>query len=893
MATLENIHLEDELQLKATKDADTVLFSTQFVGTGAIKGDSQLLYTMDIKSTDFTGTLTFEEREVQGVSYTQNPVTNEWEIDDTDDSEGDSFSDLVPEGMVATAADTDILDGNSVYRITGTVPDDPEQELVVLWVGTGDLLVRQIKAEGNISADDYEGLIPQELKEVHQSQLFILSKFNEPVDIVAPQLKATPTPTPGEFKQYTEPPSMIIDPAANYIATILTNMGEVVIELFPAAAPKTVNNFVFLANEGFYDDVIFHRVIEDFMIQGGDPTGTGGGGPGYSFEDEIDPTLVFDSPGLLAMANAGPDTNGSQFFITVAPTPHLNGAHTIFGQVLEGKGIADTISKVPADASGRPTQSVTIHSIEITKTGAIHLQSLSDSRAVPMSLLTITASGFDFDSDLQVRFFDEQGYSVDVPAASVDLTSLTVSVPPFIDFTTGEFGPGVVDLRLVQKSTTDSLESNTVSGFQIEDLPSFEEPTGTITLAYFDAIIQLFLNAKEHLTILERFVPGESASPELIAILDEQRAGYVAAKNDVEAVIADPGISVEFAQFGDDTLALNITPIAIMDRLIGSVVQQALSSPVEGTAMRIGNGHSALVVSNQELAQIVPVNFVTVQTQPENPVEESLSLTGLDLDSAIQKIKTWGDSAGTMLALDGIYHKSWAQLPKDPVSKKATGGVVNALSALHYTAFTVVPAIMTLVEDFSAITAATNKEVFEQTAPLIGQFIAKVGPGLVDTMTGIPILGLTNTATGLLIAAIEPVVGLNIEDVSGKRELLPWIKESHAARWVAPEYGSPDPNCSSSLNLVMGLGAKNSAQEDISCDEKPTSTGIPSVTPTPTAVPTPSPTPIVTAVPTATPAPTPTPTSVATATRALRRCQLPRLHLHRRQPLFLSRSRLQ
>ena len=166
------------------------------------------------------------------------------------------------------------------------------------------------------------------------------------------------------------PPSVTIDPAASYVATIHTNMGDVVIELFPAAAPITVNNFVFLAKEGFYDGVIFHRVIENFMIQGGDPTGTGSGGPGYNFKDEFDSSLFFDRPGILAMANAGPNTNGSQFFITVVPTPHLNGAHTIFGQVLEGQEIADTISQVPTGAGNRPTQAITIHSIEITETNA-------------------------------------------------------------------------------------------------------------------------------------------------------------------------------------------------------------------------------------------------------------------------------------------------------------------------------------------------------------------------------------------------------------------------------------------------------------------------------------------------------------------------------------------
>ena len=180
----------------------------------------------------------------------------------------------------------------------------------------------------------------------------------------------TDTPASAEPKQFAEAPAITIDSAINYVATISTNLGDMAIELFPATAPITVNNFVFLAREGFYDGVVFHRVIPDFMIQGGDPTGTGGGGPGYRCEDEFDSPLEFDRPGILAMANAGPNTNGSQFFITVVPTPHLNGAHTIFGQVLEGQGIADAISMVPADAGGRPAEPVIINGVEITEKSA-------------------------------------------------------------------------------------------------------------------------------------------------------------------------------------------------------------------------------------------------------------------------------------------------------------------------------------------------------------------------------------------------------------------------------------------------------------------------------------------------------------------------------------------
>ena len=166
-------------------------------------------------------------------------------------------------------------------------------------------------------------------------------------------------------KSYSAPPAMTIDETKSYSATFKTTHGDINIDLFPSQAPVTVNNFVFLARDGFYNDVIFHRVIPDFMIQGGDPDGTGTGGPGYRFQDEFDPSLVFDGPGILAMANAGPGTNGSQFFITVAPTPHLNNAHTIFGKVASGQDVANAISKVPQGASNRPTDPVIIASIEI------------------------------------------------------------------------------------------------------------------------------------------------------------------------------------------------------------------------------------------------------------------------------------------------------------------------------------------------------------------------------------------------------------------------------------------------------------------------------------------------------------------------------------------------
>ena len=154
------------------------------------------------------------------------------------------------------------------------------------------------------------------------------------------------------------------------VAVIKTNLGTIEIELFEKQTPKTVENFVGLANKEYYKGVIFHRVIDNFMIQGGDPTGTGRGGEsfwGKKFEDEIVKELVFDSEGLLAMANAGPNTNGSQFFITLAPTKWLNGNHTIFGQVINGMDVVKAIGKVEKNAQDRPIKDVVMESVTIEK----------------------------------------------------------------------------------------------------------------------------------------------------------------------------------------------------------------------------------------------------------------------------------------------------------------------------------------------------------------------------------------------------------------------------------------------------------------------------------------------------------------------------------------------
>jgi cyclophilin family peptidyl-prolyl cis-trans isomerase len=157
-------------------------------------------------------------------------------------------------------------------------------------------------------------------------------------------------------RQYKQCPPMVIDPDKEYIATIETEKGDIVIELFPDVAPLTVNSFVFLARDGWFDDVPFHRVIPGFMAQGGDPSGSGMGGPGYAFKNETDPDLVFDRAGLVAMANAGPDTNGSQFFITYAPAHNLDGGYTIFGEVIEGMDVVEALTpRDPAQGGDLPT----------------------------------------------------------------------------------------------------------------------------------------------------------------------------------------------------------------------------------------------------------------------------------------------------------------------------------------------------------------------------------------------------------------------------------------------------------------------------------------------------------------------------------------------------------
>ncbi len=190
-----------------------------------------------------------------------------------------------------------------------------------------------------------------------------------PADSVDTTVPSVPTPPPSTSRgagplSYDGPPALTIDPSAQYTATITTNLGDIVIEFFADSAPQTVNNFLFLAQQGYYDGVIFHRVIPGFMIQGGDPTGTGRGGPGYSFADELTTPRAYNR-GIVAMANSGPNTNGSQFFIMQADYG-LPYSYTIFGEVTAGMEVVDAIAAIPTGPGDRPTTDVVIGSISVT-----------------------------------------------------------------------------------------------------------------------------------------------------------------------------------------------------------------------------------------------------------------------------------------------------------------------------------------------------------------------------------------------------------------------------------------------------------------------------------------------------------------------------------------------
>ena len=343
------------------------------------------------------GSIEIQMVSIGDTAYAKNPDTGRWELVPTESFPIENL-DLLAVDTIAGIGGLSVqgveeLDGADVYRIAGTLPagalatttllgtllDGGEGDLsVVYWIGVDDSLIRRFTGEGELESDAGS--------KVGVSATADFSDFGKDVVIEAPVVEPPPAsilePEELNVKQYDAPPAMMIDPEESYTATVaLEKGGEFTIELYPKEAPNTVNSFVFLAREGFYDGVTFHRVIEGFMAQTGDPTGTGRGGPGYSFANEVSPLRRHDTPGAVSMANAGGEaTNGSQFFITFVPTPFLDGyeadgtakdcsqrgvsCHTVFGRVIEGMDVVNGISvRDPGTATtpGDVIETISIH----------------------------------------------------------------------------------------------------------------------------------------------------------------------------------------------------------------------------------------------------------------------------------------------------------------------------------------------------------------------------------------------------------------------------------------------------------------------------------------------------------------------------------------------------
>ncbi len=392
--TVESYHSELDLEVRSPTEAARLEFSYRLV----VDYQEPDGWRAEITATvPLQGSIDVRMVSIGDTAYATNPETSEWEFVPTESFPLESI-DLLTKDTVARMGDLSVegveqLDGADVYRIAGTLPagavatttllgtltDGGEGDLsVVYWIGVDDSRIKRFTGEGDVGIDAGN--------RISVSVTANFSDFGKEVVIEAPVVKPPPTaiPIPEELnvKQYDAPPAMMIDPEESYTATFtLEKGGEFTIELYPKEAPNTVNSFVFLAREGFYDGGTFHRVIEGFMAQTGDPTGTGRGGPGYRFANEVSPLRRHDTPGAVSMANSGGEaTNGSQFFITFVPTEFLDGyepdgtakdcsqrgvsCHTVFGRVIEGMDVVNGISvRDPGTAAtpGDIIETISIH----------------------------------------------------------------------------------------------------------------------------------------------------------------------------------------------------------------------------------------------------------------------------------------------------------------------------------------------------------------------------------------------------------------------------------------------------------------------------------------------------------------------------------------------------
>lgn len=398
--------------------------------------------------------------------------------------------------------------------------------------------------------------------------------------------------------------------------------------------------------------------------------------------------FVFDEPAFFTFTWTGAEPAGSYILFLAAVVPGALADNSIDAGDIVALSTATVVFIPP-----------------------LHITSLSTTSAEPAQLLTVTGSGFDPVADLSVRFFDDQGFTVDVPVVEASATSLKVAVPPFFNFIIGDFSSGTANVQLVFASATGILTSNTISGFQINDLPTSTKPTGTTTINYLDQVIQLLLDAKKYNDMIEAISGGELSSVEMNIIIDDLTNDYTAVKNEVESIIADPTKSVIFIQINDETLQLDFNTLSLVDSLIESLmhrnedlfkIEGLFLSEAMDNVKKFG-GYVAAISSSYEL-------FVT---------RNNIASTNLD-----KNINQLSESPAITCII---------QWPK-------------RINAALYTTYTFVPAVSTLYQNLNTVTAMEGINEYEIYSDLFRKYIMKLAPNLFDAI--VPCSGTLLNALG-------------------------------------------------------------------------------------------------------------------------------------------------
>jgi hypothetical protein len=419
----------------------------------------------------------------------------------------------------------------------------------------------------------------------------------------------------------------------------------------------------------------------------------------------------------------------------------------------------------------------------------IQITTLSSDKAAPASILAVTGSGFDLNSILKVRFSDAQNFSIDCPVINANPTSVMVSVPPYIDTTTGQFASGVVAVQLVQESATTILTSNPI-GLQIEDLPLVQEgATGQVTISYLNNIDKLIQEEKENLEILDKLSNGKVTSPELVTLMDKLQASYTAIKTEVESVLANPSKSIVFAKMGDDNLELNISTIHDIDRLITAmkyqVKQRSTTSPVaikaSGATLRQGKPNSILLHWKEKEPSVTLLSF-------EIQEDYWLTLKGQQLKAAMNNVETCEGYAGTL--------SGWAEYINETQFKNPTAGkylgIAGKVDSVIWAWRTLLPATLTLREDLSSITAATDMNTWEKIVSVDEQglqafqkYVEQVGPGAFDLFLPIPFFGTLEALGNILGPEIRPLGGILVTEANLANKVRAAAKESGDIPYVS------------------------------------------------------------------------------------------------------------